>query len=144
MTSGSNLGSGHKEKAGEKEAEIRGILWYWFHCVKLRPMCVSQQRLQDENYFPLVFTVHVQEGGTADSCTLQIGHLENFCYFPSITSEILIIHCKKIKNIMEWGVSFGKTSNEPCLFHPLKNTPKFDSGCPRKFPKVNGLCKAVM
>lgn len=102
------ISSGHKEKAGEKEAGICGILWCWFHCVKLHPMPMSQLRVQDENYFPLVFTVHVQKRGMADSCTLQIVHLENFCYFPSITSEILIIHCKKIKKIMEWGGLFWK------------------------------------
>lgn len=63
---------------------------------------MSQQRLQDENDFPLVFTIHVQEGGTADSCTLQTIHRENFCSFSSITSaEILIMHCRRIKKVME-------------------------------------------
>lgn len=42
------------------------------------------------------------------------------------------------------GASLGKASNIPCLFHLLTNTLKFDSGCPCNFPKVSGLCKAVM
>lgn len=42
------------------------------------------------------------------------------------------------------GVTLGKASNKPCLFHPLTNTLKFDSGCLHKFAKVNGLCKAGM
>lgn len=45
---------------------------------------------------------------------------------------------------MEWGLSFGKASNKYHLFPPLINILKFDPDCPCKFPKVNGLCEAVM